>query len=401
MSSLAELPEIVGFFSYSRQDDEDSEGALSALRLRIQRELAQQLGRSKTDFRLWQDQEAIAPGTLWEAQITAAVEQSVFFIPIVTPRAVISPHCKFEFETFLAREQQLGRSNLVFPLLYIRVPALESEGLWRADPVLSIVGMRQYVDWRRLRNLDIHTPNVREQISCFCDKIVEALRAPWALPKQAEIEARLQIGKERSIRAEALGGPTISAPAFSIERLSETMSNPKFETDLSKLHNNKYMSTSILNKETIIIVIGNSIPAELLDRPVAECLRDQIDERGGGNRFRRAIVLTDTAWFAEAENIADNPVIAVGGPPANKLSREFAASAPGAPGEGIYTIRRVGEVQGFFRRNSIGTPQIGLWGKTAKGTQQAVEHYLRAKNGLDEFLRLTWILSNSSSRRRR
>ena len=148
MSSLADLPEIVGFFSYSREDDEASDGSLSALRLAIQRELGAQLGRTRTTFRLWQDQEAIAPGRLWESEIKTAVEQALFFIPIVTPRAVKSHYCKFEFEAFLAREKALGRADLVFPLLYILVPALESEAKWRADPVLSIIGMRQYVDWR-------------------------------------------------------------------------------------------------------------------------------------------------------------------------------------------------------------------------------------------------------------
>jgi hypothetical protein len=60
MSSLADLAELVGFFSHSRDDDESESGRLSALRDGIQRELSTQLGRSKTNFRLWQDQEAIA-----------------------------------------------------------------------------------------------------------------------------------------------------------------------------------------------------------------------------------------------------------------------------------------------------------------------------------------------------
>jgi hypothetical protein len=60
MPALAENRELVGFFSYSREDDVDSKGALSALRDRIQRELRGQLGRSARDFRLWQDKEAIA-----------------------------------------------------------------------------------------------------------------------------------------------------------------------------------------------------------------------------------------------------------------------------------------------------------------------------------------------------
>jgi TIR domain len=97
MSSLAELPELVGFFSYSREDDEAFKGTLSALRDGIQRELAAQLGRSKRTFRLWQDQVAIAPGKLWESEIKKAVDQSFFFIPIITPRSIKSKYCKFEF----------------------------------------------------------------------------------------------------------------------------------------------------------------------------------------------------------------------------------------------------------------------------------------------------------------
>jgi hypothetical protein len=218
MSSLAHLPEVVGFFSYSREDDEAFEGTLSALREGIQRELSAQLGRSKTNFRLWQDQQAIAPGKLWEAEIKRAVDQAVFFIPIVTPRAVNSHYCKFEFEAFLAREQALDRADLVFPLLYIRVPALENEVQWRKDPVLCIIGSRQYVDWRVLRHRDVHDRVVREQIERFCDKIVEELHEPWVSPeerrKQQELAAQqrakakqlaeaAQLAEEERQRAEA------------------------------------------------------------------------------------------------------------------------------------------------------------------------------------------------------
>jgi hypothetical protein len=201
MSSLADLPELVGFFSYSREDDDDFAGTLSALRDGINRELRAQLGRSKRNFRLWQDQAAIAPGKQWESEIKAAVARSVFFIPIITPRAVNSRYCKFEFEAFLARENALGRSDLIFPVLYISVAALEDEALWRDDPVLSTIGRRQYVDWRPLRHLDIHTTRVRENIERLSQKIVETLNEPWEPPeerrrikeataRQAEDEAR-------------------------------------------------------------------------------------------------------------------------------------------------------------------------------------------------------------------
>jgi formylglycine-generating enzyme required for sulfatase activity len=181
MASLSDLSELVGFFSYSREDDAGSDGALSTLRDAIQRELSAQLGRSRADFRVWQDKAAISLGTLWEKEIKLGIAQSVFFVPIVTPRAVKSRHCAFEFSSFLAREAELGRDDLVFPILYIPVPELEDENLWRADPVLKIVGTRQYLDWRYLRHRDFGSTEVRIKVEDFCRNIANALRKNSAM----------------------------------------------------------------------------------------------------------------------------------------------------------------------------------------------------------------------------
>src|SRR5450631_3601823 len=98
MSSLAQYSsELVGFFSYSRQDDESFDEALSKFRCAIQIELGAQLGRSRYDFRIWQDKTTIPLGALWEKEIKDGINQSVFFIPIITPRAVRSDNCAFEF----------------------------------------------------------------------------------------------------------------------------------------------------------------------------------------------------------------------------------------------------------------------------------------------------------------
>jgi formylglycine-generating enzyme required for sulfatase activity len=194
MASLAQLPELVGFFSYSREDDEAFRGSLSALRDAILRELSAGLGRSDKNFRLWQDQDAIAPGEKWKSAITSAIERSVFFIPIITPRAVASEYCKFEFESFLARERALGRNDLVFPIHYIEVPALKEEAEWRDDPVLSIVAERQYVDWRNYRRRPVDAPDFGQEIEVFCSKIIKKLR--W-LPPMTPLTA----AQERSLKA--------------------------------------------------------------------------------------------------------------------------------------------------------------------------------------------------------
>ena len=133
MLSLVDLPELIGFFSYSRDDDADSHGALSALRHRIQGELRSQLGRSMKTFRLWQDKEAIASGTLWEREIRTAVDQSVFFIPIITPTVIRSEFCRFELEQFLAREASLGREDATLDDVFVHYTGdlLETGGSYR------------------------------------------------------------------------------------------------------------------------------------------------------------------------------------------------------------------------------------------------------------------------------
>jgi hypothetical protein len=201
MSSLAELPELVGFFSYSREDDGDSDGALSALRSRIQGELRGQLGRTAKTFRLWQDKEAISSGTLWESEIKNAVKQAVFFIPIITPTVIASPYCRLELESFLAREAELGRDDLVFPILYIEVPMLADVARRQNDPVLSLLAQRQYVDWSEFRYLDVSSTEVRRSVGRFCADIRNAIHRPWISPeerKQQEIAAgRLKEEAER------------------------------------------------------------------------------------------------------------------------------------------------------------------------------------------------------------
>jgi len=186
MTSLADLPDLIGFFSYSRQDDEYSDGALSRLRDRILKELRTQLGRR---IRVWQDTEAIPDGSDWSNEIHRGITESVFFIPIVTPSAIASKHCRFEFEAFLAREAALGRSNLVFPLVYVRVPALEDETSWKHDELLKIIGARQYTDLTRFRQRGLDDVEVRERIERYCSHIVDALREPWISPDDRRARA--------------------------------------------------------------------------------------------------------------------------------------------------------------------------------------------------------------------
>jgi len=178
--------------------------------------------------------------------------------------------------------------------------------------------------------------------------------------------------------------------------LSKTMSNPRYADDFATL-GVRYETTSVINRETVFVVVGTWVPAELLDRPVAESLRDQIDQRGQGNQFRRVIVLTDTAWYAEPETFKNNPTIAVGGPPANLLSSELHVRATKPRDAEDFVEERTVEgeesITGAFTPNRS-VPQIALWGRTAGATKKAVEQYLSEEGllgfRLERFLDIVW-----------
>ena len=71
--------------------------------------------------------------------------------------------------------------------------------------------------------------------------------------------------------------------------------------------------------ETVVLVTGASITAEERDLPLAQRLKAEIDRRGDGLAYRRAVVVSD-AWYLENRLFHLNPTIAIGGPGANGVS---------------------------------------------------------------------------------
>jgi hypothetical protein len=138
-----------------------------------------------------------------------------------------------------------------------------------------------------------------------------------------------------------------------------------------------------MNEETILIVTGNTVVTELLDRTTAEHLRDEIDERGSKDPYRRALVIDYGTFQREMKRgvLSKNPaLIAIGGPKSNDLTTELESSNCYTIAPGIY---------GSFRRLD-GRPQAALWGDTAGKTRASVENYMARPEGLGEFLKFCW-----------
>lgn len=196
------LPPI-GFWSYARQDDESSRGRLSSLRSLLQSELQQQYGRDP--IQIFQDVSAIPPGAEWEASITGALDNTTFFIPIITPAFIQSEFCCREFTIFLAREKLLREQHAalrahsrIFPISYLSI----DDNTEAHDPVVvSELRKRQSLDFRDLRLKDYQQEAVSLELAKLAGRINQILNIRVDEPLSDEAKAEVAARRRREARA--------------------------------------------------------------------------------------------------------------------------------------------------------------------------------------------------------
>jgi TPR repeat protein len=196
------LPPI-GFWSYARQDDESSRGRLSSLRSLLQSELQQQYGRDP--IQIFQDVSAIPPGAEWEASITGALDNTTFFIPIITPAFIQSEFCCREFTIFLAREKLLREQHpalrphgRIFPISYLSI----DDNTEAYDPVVvKELRKRQSLDFRDLRLKDYQQEAVSLELAKLAGRINQILNIRVDEPLSDEARAEEAARRRREAKA--------------------------------------------------------------------------------------------------------------------------------------------------------------------------------------------------------
>ena len=120
-------------------------------------------------------------GAVWEQEINTAISRSSFMIPIVTPGFLQSEWCCKELLLFRELEKELGRSDLIFPILYITTDDIDPD---RDDQCFSpevfrLLRSRQQIDLRDLRFGDVGDSDVSRRLGGLAKSIRAALgRSP-------------------------------------------------------------------------------------------------------------------------------------------------------------------------------------------------------------------------------
>lgn len=166
--------EFAALFSYAREDDENDGKRLTSLKRHLEAEIRLQTGQ---DFKIFQDVADTPIGQHWYQKITSVINGSTFLIAIITPSFLNSNMCRDEVSRFIDREQELGRNDLIFPILYAETTTLANEG----DGIAKDLNCRQYYPWRELRFEPFDSTQYRSGIADIAGKIIAAIESSKTL----------------------------------------------------------------------------------------------------------------------------------------------------------------------------------------------------------------------------
>ena len=131
---------------------------------------------------------------------------------------------------------------------------------------------------------------------------------------------------------------------------------------------------------TIVIVTGSADAALQKDQPLANWVADEVNRRGGGIAYHRAVVLRDERYVTSPA-IHQNPTIAIGGPGSNQVAGHLTQVLP--------TIWSRDERSFVQMASGQRGRQAALWGMDAPATRDAVEAFI-GEGMLDELLERVW-----------
>ena len=193
-------------------------------------------------------------------------------------------------------------------------------------------------------------------------------------------------GRQRQV--ERGGGSLVVTPSPVPSPLMLVLTvNPRYDDDLARL-DRRWKLDAIISAETVVIVVGGSASCELLDRPIAYALQNEVNRRGNDQPFRRAVVMGYDYWTTESARayFLRRPTIVIGSAAANPLTatvvEAWAArgNKPWSQHGGFGAIK--------IRDQAGGTgPRVAVWGDTATTTRSAVQGWADNPRGLTEFLR--------------
>jgi parallel beta-helix repeat protein len=159
------------FLSYARFNDRQDDDRITAIRQKLAGEVQTVTGNP---FEIFQDRLDIRVGEQWKARIEETIDSATLLISILTPSFFKSEYCRKETQQFVEREKRLGRRDLIIPIYYVGMRALENDER-SDDELIELMKARQRFDATKLRFVKLDSTEMLEAVNAIAVQIQQAL----------------------------------------------------------------------------------------------------------------------------------------------------------------------------------------------------------------------------------
>ena len=159
----------IAFFSYARRDDDAVGGLLTKIREKLEIEI--QVHAGEEDLEVFQDTDDIEPGDPWEQRLRDAIDNSAFFIPVLSPFYFSRPRCREELEIWLSNYKSSDERRRIIPIKFLSLPRVQTG----QDRLRDVIDTLQYVDFTSFRNNRSLRGKLAQEISRLAARIVLVL----------------------------------------------------------------------------------------------------------------------------------------------------------------------------------------------------------------------------------
>jgi len=162
------MEKLKGFWSYVHDDDKAEKGRIAQLAHDLVEQYSLITGEN---IDLFLDKDNIKWGDKWKEKIDRDLTSTIFFMPIITPRYLLSTECVREMQYFLSKATSIGVRELVLALLYVDIPQLNDEK--NQDALINTIRGFQYEDWREIRFSNTNSEQYRIAVYRLAKRLVE------------------------------------------------------------------------------------------------------------------------------------------------------------------------------------------------------------------------------------
>lgn len=176
-----------GYLSYARLDDDRESGRIKRLADRIMAEFETLTGQR---IEIFVDRDRIQWGDPFRNKLEEALQETTFFIPVLTPTYFLRDECRKEMLDFVNGAKALGLDELLLSIRYVGVPDLREDS---TDELKAIAAKMEYEDWTSIRLTDEDSSQYRLSINRLAQRLVDLTQVLEDKGPVAEKKAMSQV----------------------------------------------------------------------------------------------------------------------------------------------------------------------------------------------------------------